>query len=112
MKKQIAWMLCSVLIVSLGAAGLPPGRVNAQQTGNLLENPGFEGDFQIRCSFPGGKPWIAVPCNGPLPSRPWQTVMMAKGWSAWWQPPNEDRTAAARLARRLACTSGCRDPRI
>ena len=93
MRQQIALIMCSVLIVNLGGAGLPPGRVNVQQAANLLENPGFEGDFEIRCSFPGGKPWIAVPCDGPLPSRPWQTVMMAKGWSAWWQPPNTDRTA-------------------
>ena len=68
---------------------------------NLLENPSFEGDFEIHCSFPGGKPWIAVPCNGPLPSRPWQTVQMAKGWSAWWQPPNEDRSGQ-RFLRRLS----------
>jgi LysM repeat protein len=93
MRQQIALMICSVLILSLGVAWLPLGRVNAQQAANLLENPSFEGDFEIRCSFPGGKPWIAVPCDGPLPSRPWQTVMMAKGWSAWWQPPNSDRTA-------------------
>jgi hypothetical protein len=93
MKMWITLLIGSVLIVSLGAAWLPARRVTAQQTVNLLENPSFEGDFEIRCSFPGGKPWIAVPCDGPLPSRPWQTVRMAKGWSAWWQPPNEDRSA-------------------
>jgi LysM repeat protein len=91
MTKRIALrILFGMLIVSLGAALLPTWRVDAQQTANLLENPGFEGDFEIRCSFPGGKPWIAVPCEGPVPSRPWQSVMMARGWSAWWQPPNED----------------------
>ena len=83
-------IVCGVLLIGLLAALLPLSQVSAQSSGNLLENPGFEGDFEIRCSFPGGKPWIAVPCDGPLPSRPWQTVMMAKGWSAWWQPPNED----------------------
>ncbi len=93
MKKWIALLVGSALIGSLGAAWLPAGRASAQQTVNLLENPSFEGDFEIRCSFPGGKPWIAVPCDGPLPSRPWQSVMMAKGWSAWWQPPNEERMA-------------------
>jgi LysM repeat protein len=91
MTKRIALrILYGILIVSLGAALLPTWRVGAQQTANLLENPGFEGDFEIRCSFPGGKPWIAVPCEGPVPSRSWQSVMMARGWSAWWQPPNED----------------------
>ena len=93
MRKWIALLIGSVLISSLGAAWLPAGRASAQQTVNLLENPSFEGDYEIRCSFPGGKPWIAVPCDGPLPSRPWQSVMMAKGWSAWWQPPNEDHMA-------------------
>src|SRR5512139_2178459 len=93
MKKWIALTIGSALIIGLGAAGLPAGRANAQPAVNLLENPSFEGDFEVRCSFPGGKPWIAVPCDGPLPSRPWQSVQMAKGWSAWWQPPNEDRTA-------------------
>jgi LysM repeat protein len=88
--KQTARILSAVVIISLGVAWLPLAQVNAQQAVNLLENPSFEGDFEIRCSFPGGKAWIAVPCDGPLPSRPWQSVMMAKGWSAWWQPPNED----------------------
>ena len=92
-KRVMMRILCGMLIISLGAAWLPSLQTGSQQAGNLLENPGFEGDFEIRCSFPGGKPWIAVPCDGPLPSRPWQTVMMAKGWSAWWQPPNDDRTS-------------------
>ncbi len=89
MKQVAAKVFVVVLIISLGAAALPLVRVNGQSA-NLLENPGFEGEYKVRCSFPGGKPWIAVPCNGPLPSRPWQSVMMADGWSAWWQPPNED----------------------
>jgi LysM repeat protein len=90
MKKQaLAKIIIAGLILGLGAAWLPLTRLHAQ-SGNLLENPGFEGDYKVRCSFPGGKPWIAVPCDGPLPSRPWQSVMMADGWSAWWQPPNED----------------------
>ncbi len=81
-----------LLIIALVAALLPGPGAAAQQTVNLLKNPGFEGDFQIQCSFPGGKPWIAVPCDGPLPSRPWQTVIMAQGWVAWWQVPNNDRS--------------------
>lgn len=90
---------CSLIIVLSLVVGLvPPGRVgalesDAQQSLNLLKNPSFEGDYEIQCSFPGGKPWIAVPCEGVLPARPWQTVMVAKGWSAWWQPPNENRQA-------------------
>ena len=93
MRRIAMRVLCGVLIVGLGAALLPAWHVNAQQAVNLLENPSFEGDYEVRCSFPGGKPWIAVPCEGPVPSRPWQSVIMAKGWSAWWQPPSEDPTA-------------------
>lgn len=65
----------------------------AAQGRNLLKNPGFEGDYQIQCSFPGGKPWLTVECNGPLPSVPWQTVRVAEGWVAWWQPPSTDRSS-------------------
>lgn len=90
MQRAAIKILRVLAIISLGAMLLPLAQVSAQQSVNLLENPSFEGDYEVRCSFPGGKPWIAVPCDGPLPSRPWQTVMMAKGWSAWWQPPNED----------------------
>ncbi len=93
MKHAMARILCVVLIIALAVAWLPLTQISAQQTVNLLENPGFEGDYEVRCSFPGGKAWIAVPCDGPIPSRPWQSVMMAKGWSAWWQPPNEDPTS-------------------
>jgi hypothetical protein len=79
------------LLISLAVGLAPAGSVGAQQSLNLLKNPSFEGDYEIQCSFPGGKPWIAVPCAGVLPARPWQTVMVATGWSGWWQPPNEDR---------------------
>jgi LysM repeat protein len=82
-----------VVLLSLGSAVLPLDYAGAQQSINLLKNPSFEGDFEIQCSFPGGKPWIAVPCDGVLPARPWQTVQVAKGWAAWWQPPNENRQA-------------------
>jgi len=88
-KHATAKILCVALIIALAAAWLPLTQIKAQSA-NLLENPGFEGDYEVRCSFPGGKPWIAVPCDGPIPSRPWQSVIMAKGWSAWWRPPNED----------------------
>ena len=74
----LAWLvpvaLFLAMIAGLAAAWLPPLPVNSQQSVNLLENPSFEGDYEIRCSFPGGKPWIAVPCNGPLPSRPWVLI--------------------------------------
>jgi LysM repeat protein len=81
-----------VVLLCLGSA-LPLEYAGAQQSLNLLKNPSFEGDYEIQCSFPGGKPWIAVPCDGVLPARPWQTVQVAKGWSAWWQPPNDNRQA-------------------
>jgi len=94
--KQGLRLMAAWLLISLVGGLLPADRVDAlssgaQQSLNLLENPSFEGDFEIQCSFPGGKPWIAVPCDGVLPARPWQTVQMAKGWSGWWLPPNEDR---------------------
>lgn len=63
-----------------------------QQTGqNLLTNPGFEGDFLIQCSFPGGRPWMTLPCGGALDTVPWQTVQVADGWHGWWQIPESDR---------------------
>lgn len=89
MKAASSGLLILILVVTL----LLPSGVAAQQTSNLLKNPGFEGDYEIQCSFPGGKPWIAVPCDGPLPSRPWQTARMAPGWAAWWQMPSNDRSA-------------------
>ncbi|HET7375060.1 MAG TPA: hypothetical protein VFK30_00040, partial [Anaerolineae bacterium] len=64
-----------------------------QNSRNLLTNPGFEGDFHIQCSFPGGRPWITLPCDGALAAMPWQTVQVADGWHAWWQVPNTDRQA-------------------
>ncbi len=95
MKRMKLLSVTWLLILALGAAWLPSSRVTAQTSDNLLQNPGFEGDYAVQCSFPGGKPWIAVPCDGPLPSRPWQTVVMAPGWAAWWQPPNDDRSDPA-----------------
>jgi LysM repeat protein len=80
-----------LLALSLCLSLLATSDADAQPSLNLLVNPSFEGDYQIQCSFPGGKAWIAVPCDGPLPSRPWQSVMMAKGWVGWWQAPNNDR---------------------
>jgi len=96
--KQCLRFVAAGVLISLVGGLVSVGRVgaqisNAQQSLNLLENPSFEGDFKIQCSFPGGKPWIAVPCDGVLPARPWQTVQVAQGWSGWWQPPNEDRSA-------------------
>ncbi len=75
--------------VVLGALAL----TTVAQGRNLLKNPGFEGDFKIQCSFPGGKPWQPVECDGPVPSMPWQTVQVADGWVGWWQPPSTDRSA-------------------
>ena len=89
----VLWVTLCLLATLLPSARASATSGPAQISLNLLKNPSFEGDFEIQCSFPGGKPWIAVPCNGPLPSRPWQSVQTAQGWSAWWQPPNEDLSA-------------------
>jgi LysM repeat protein len=64
-----------------------------QSSKNLLANPGFEGDYHIQCSFPGGRPWMTLPCDGSLPTVPWQTVQVAEGWQGWWQIPSSDRQA-------------------
>ncbi len=93
MNRCLARVKLLAIIFTIVAATLPPRLALDAQGRNLLQNPGFEGDFEIQCSFPGGKPWVAVPCNGPLPSMPWQTVMVAKGWVGWWQPPSTDRSA-------------------
>ena len=49
-----AFFLASVL----GMAGMPSTAAMpaSAQGRNLLQNPGFEGDYKIQCSFPGGKP--------------------------------------------------------
>jgi LysM repeat protein len=78
-----------VLIGAVWAIGALAATAGAQGR-NLLKNPGFEGDYQVQCSFPGGRPWQPVECNGVLPSMPWQTVQMAPGWVGWWQPPGKD----------------------
>ncbi len=44
------------------------------QDGNLLENPGFEGEYST---------WW----DG---DTPWMTAQMAPGWTPWWQPQAED----------------------
>jgi hypothetical protein len=98
LKSSISQLIGLLIVFSLSAALLPASAANAapgtaQLALNLLENPSFEGNFAVQCSFPGGKPWMAVPCNGPLPSRPWQTVQVAQGWAGWWQPPNENMSS-------------------
>ena len=82
-------LICIGAALALGALTLTA----VAQGRNLLINPGFEGDYKIQCSFPGGKPWQPVECDGPLPSMPWQTAQVADGWVGWWQPPSTDRGA-------------------
>ncbi len=84
--------VAACLLISLVGGLLPPDRAGAlssaaQQSLNLLDNPSFEGDFEILCSFPGGKPWIAVPCDGPVPSYPRQTVRWLKAGRGGGSPP-------------------------
>ena len=61
-------LLLGVLCLAL----LPWSSAAAQQgtSNNLLQNPGFEGEYQVRCSYPGGKAWITLPCDSPLPTMP------------------------------------------
>jgi LysM repeat protein len=85
----------ALFLGALCLALLPWSSAAAQQgtSNNLLQNPGFEGEYQVRCSYPGGKAWITLPCDSPLPTMPWQTARVAPGWAAWWQPPSTDRSA-------------------
>jgi LysM repeat protein len=83
----LAWMSSTI-----ATAQVQPARLD-QSSRNLLTNPGFEGDYQIQCSFPGGRPWMTLPCDGSLPTVPWQTVQVADGWHGWWQIPSTDRQA-------------------
>jgi LysM repeat protein len=82
------------LLIVIGAVWLLGAVVvtASAQGRNLLQNPGFEGDYKVQCSFPGGRPWQPVECDGPLPSMPWQSVIVAPGWVGWWQPPTTDRS--------------------
>ena len=99
-RQSIGWRRGLILIGVIGLSLLSWLTVSAsgdstqpvpQSSRNLLVNPGFEGTYHIQCSFPGGKPWITLPCNGALPSMPWQTVQVADGWVGWWQLPSTDR---------------------
>ena len=82
------------LLIIIGAAAVlgALALTTVAQGRNLLKNPGFEGDFKIQCSFPGGKPWQPVECDGPVPSMPWQTVQVVDGWVGWWQLFSIDRS--------------------
>ncbi len=86
-------LACLTLMSSTIATAQAPSARLDQSSENLLTNPGFEGDFHIQCSFPGGRPWMTLPCDGSLPTVPWQTVQVADGWHAWWQIPSTDRKA-------------------
>ncbi len=86
LRRLLAFIGAVLALGVLTATAVAQGR-------NLLKNPGFEGDFKIQCSFPGGRPWQPVECDGPLPSMPWQSIMVAPDWVAWWQPPSSDRSA-------------------
>ena len=98
MKSRSQWTIigltCMALLAWTSAPATRTARASAiQQATNLLDNPDFEGGFVIQCSYPGGRPWITLPCDSLLPSMPWQTVRVAKGWAAWWRPPSTDRSA-------------------
>jgi len=63
---------------------------------NLLVNGGMDGKFVMQCSPRWGNPWVPVPCGSPIDYGTtflWQTVQVPVGWTAWWQPPNEDADA-------------------
>jgi hypothetical protein len=52
----------------------------AQQSGNLLANPGFEGPYVKQCCH----------TSGGLAGLPIDEVQVARGWHGWWYPPGID----------------------
>ena len=83
-----------IIIVCLALAQLPafaePGAADGP---NLLVNGGMEGQYVMQCSARGGAPWVAIPCGDPIDFAAtflWQTAQVPVGWTAWWQPPNEN----------------------
>ncbi len=62
---------------------------------NLLINGGLDGQYVMQCSARNGPPWVAVPCGDPIDfgaTKLWQTAQAPMGWTAWWLPPNENRS--------------------
>lgn len=60
---------------------------------NLLVNGGMEGQYEMQCSLRGGAPWVEIPCGKPIDFATtflWATAQVPAGWTAWWQPPNEN----------------------
>jgi LysM repeat protein len=88
---SVSVAICLALLASMLIVAQAWSAPTQQTRQNLLTNPGFEGDFHIQCSFPGGRPWMTLPCGGALDTVPWQTVQVADGWHAWWQIPASDR---------------------
>lgn len=85
-----------LLVTAMCLVLLPVSSVSAQQSSsnNLLVNGGFEGDYRKVCIFPGtDRPWLTVDCDSNMPAKPLNTVIVAPGWNAWWQPPSSDRNA-------------------
>jgi hypothetical protein len=84
-----ALVLLALLQLPVSAqSGAPP-----EQNSNLLVNGGMEGKYEMQCSLRGGAPWIEIPCGSPVDFATtflWATAQVPAGWTAWWQPPNEN----------------------
>jgi hypothetical protein len=84
-----------VVVVCLALGQLPAFAAGDSADGpNLLVNGGMEGKYVMQCSVRGGAPWVPVPCGAPIDfgtTLLWQTAQVPVGWTAWWQPPNDDR---------------------
>ncbi|HLF26411.1 MAG TPA: LysM peptidoglycan-binding domain-containing protein [Anaerolineae bacterium] len=87
--------LVFISIACLALLQLPVLAAPAPADGpNLLVNGGMEGKYVMQCSQRGGAPWLAVPCGDPIDfgiTFLWATAQVPVGWTAWWQPPNENR---------------------
>lgn len=86
--------LAIITILCLAIMQLPAfAASSAAERPNLLVNGGMEGQYVMQCSARGGAPWVAVPCGNPIDFAAtflWQTAQVPAGWTAWWQPPNEN----------------------
>jgi LysM repeat protein len=89
-------------VLPLSALGTSGQADNASQPAaaetlgpNLLTNPGMDGKYVKQCSARNGQPWVQVPCPADYTAQmgdimQWETTQVPYGWSAWWQPPNDN----------------------
>ena len=84
------------VLATSNQADTVPQPATAETLGpNLLTNPGMDGKYVKQCSVRDGQPWVQVPCPANYDAEKgtimqWETTQIPYGWSAWWQPPNNN----------------------